>query len=78
MTTGFEQQSAPSASLTIECDSCERLWSVASSLSLYGRQALESSPCPHCGSYTLSCQQQSDWEGKKPTPRSWTSFASSF
>ena len=37
------------------CESCERIWSLHSLLSVYERQAIESRPCPHCGAYTLSC-----------------------
>src|SRR6516225_2595670 len=40
---------------TISCESCEGTWSIASSLSIYERQARESHPCPRCGAYTLRC-----------------------
>jgi hypothetical protein len=39
----------------ISCDSCERIWSMSTSFTLYAQQALESCPCPHCGAYTLAC-----------------------
>jgi hypothetical protein len=37
---------------TINCESCERNWSLGGSFS--EQQTLESHPCPHCGAYTLS------------------------
>ena len=40
---------------SISCESCDRVWSTASSLSFYEKQSLESRPCPHCGAYTLCC-----------------------
>ncbi len=40
---------------TITCESCERIWSLQTSFSLYERQTIESRPCPHCGAYTLTC-----------------------
>lgn len=43
--------------LLISCDSCERIWLMAFGFSIYAQQALESRPCPHCGAYTLSCQE---------------------
>jgi hypothetical protein len=47
--------------MTIVCDSCERLWTLACVLTVYERQALESRPCPHCGAYTLTCQGHDDY-----------------
>jgi uncharacterized protein CbrC (UPF0167 family) len=61
--------------LTIVCDSCERLWSVACTLSIYEQQAMESKPCPHCGAYTLSCQNFQAMIGTETRPVSWSSFA---
>ena len=43
--------------LTIACETCERLWTLGAQLSFYEQQALESRPCPHCGAYTLTCQE---------------------
>jgi uncharacterized protein CbrC (UPF0167 family) len=43
--------------LTMSCDSCERIWTMAYGFSIYAQQALESRPCPHCGAYTLTCQR---------------------
>jgi predicted RNA-binding Zn-ribbon protein involved in translation (DUF1610 family) len=40
----------------ISCESCEKSWILAGSLSLYEQQTRESNPCPHCGAYTLRCQ----------------------
>ena len=39
---------------TISCESCERLWTLDCTLSIYEQQSLEARPCPHCGAYTLS------------------------
>ena len=43
--------------LLISCDSCKRMWLMAYGFSIYAQQALESRPCPHCGAYTLSCEE---------------------
>jgi uncharacterized protein CbrC (UPF0167 family) len=43
--------------MTITCQSCGQAWLAAFPLSLYEQQAVESSPCPHCGAYTLCCRQ---------------------
>src|SRR5205807_2317799 len=43
----------PVTRLTISCDSCGRVWAVASAYSLYEQLAVESCPCPQCGAYTL-------------------------
>jgi hypothetical protein len=61
--------------LTIACESCERLWTIACSLSLYEQQAMESRPCPHCGAYTLSCQDMNALVAAGPRSVTWSSFA---
>ncbi len=43
--------------LTIKCASCQRSWHSAVPFSVYEQQAVESNPCPHCGAYTLCCQE---------------------
>ena len=53
--------------ITISCDRCERLWSVACSLSAYEQQALESRPCPHCGACTLACHD----DAPRPPAAGW-------
>jgi hypothetical protein len=61
--------------LTIVCDSCERLWSIACNISIYERQAMESRPCPHCGAYTLSCQDFIKPAAAGARRVCWTNFA---
>jgi hypothetical protein len=61
--------------LTIVCESCERLWSVACSLAIYEQQAMESRPCPHCGAYTLSCQDLKSLVENGARSVSWSTFA---
>ncbi|HWY87691.1 MAG TPA: hypothetical protein VNX28_13245 [Gemmataceae bacterium] len=61
--------------LTIVCESCERLWSVACSLTVYEQQAMESRPCPHCGAYTLCCQDLKTMIDRGERPVSWSSYA---
>jgi uncharacterized protein CbrC (UPF0167 family) len=61
--------------LTIVCESCERLWSVACSMTIYEQQAMESRPCPHCGAYTLSCQDFEAMIGAGPRQVTWSSYA---
>jgi hypothetical protein len=61
--------------LTIVCDSCERLWSIACQFSLYEQQAMESRPCPHCGAYTLSCQNLTQLIGTNERRVNWSSSA---
>jgi hypothetical protein len=43
--------------ITITCESCGLAWTVAGGFSVYEQQAVESSPCPHCGAYTLCCHR---------------------
>lgn len=61
--------------LSIICESCERLWSVVCSLTIYEQQAMESRPCPHCGAYTLTCQDLTALVGSSDRSVSWSSFA---
>ena len=61
--------------LTIVCESCERLWSPNCSLTIYEREAMESRPCPHCGAYTLCCQDLAGMVGNSERTVSWSSFA---
>jgi hypothetical protein len=61
--------------LTIVCESCERLWSVACTLTIYEQQAMEARPCPHCGAYTLACQDLKTMVTAGARPVSWSSFA---
>ena len=49
--------------LTITCASCGQGWLVANTFSVYEQQAVESCPCPHCGAYTLCCQESADNQG---------------
>lgn len=39
---------------------CGQRWLVANTFSLYEQQTIESCPCPHCGAYTLCCQESED------------------
>jgi hypothetical protein len=61
--------------LTIICASCERLWSVGCTLTIYEQQAMESRPCPHCGACTLSCQDVDALLGGGERSVSWSSYA---
>jgi hypothetical protein len=40
----------------VTCAACELRWNRVGNLTEYERQAIESQPCPGCGSYTLSCR----------------------
>src|SRR4051812_20224557 len=53
--------------LTIRCDGCGRAWTVATSFSIYEQQAIESRPCPSCGSYTLGCCELADHRPANPS-----------
>jgi len=44
---------------------------TAAAISLYEQQAVESCPCPHCGAYTLCCQEPNEL---LPTPH-WHALA---
>lgn len=44
--------------VSISCESCERIWTLASHFSVYEQQAIESRPCPHCAAYTLTCRDE--------------------
>jgi hypothetical protein len=57
--------------LTIKCASCGHEWMTAAAISLYEQQAVESCPCPHCGAYTLCCQEPNEL---LPTPH-WHALA---
>ena len=59
--------------LTISCETCDRSWSLGTSLSFYEQQALESRPCPHCGSYTLTCHDNDD-DGAAAKSVTWRSY----
>jgi hypothetical protein len=65
--------------VTIVCESCQRLWSIGRSLTIYEQQALESRPCPRCGAYTLCCHEPEALvgAGERSGDRSvlWSSFA---
>jgi hypothetical protein len=61
--------------LTIICNTCERLWPIARTLTIYEQQAMESRPCPRCGAYTLSCQDVKTLVGSAERSVSWSSFA---
>ena len=37
----------------VECGRCGHGWTLGRAISLLERHALESHPCPRCGSYTL-------------------------
>ena len=53
--------------LTISCASCGQAWAAAVPFSVYEQQAVESCPCPHCGAYTLCCQEAGG--ARVPGPR---------
>lgn len=38
---------------TVSCGSCDHTWSLAGSWTVYETAAIESRPCPCCGSHTL-------------------------
>ena len=58
--------------LTIACESCDHSWTVASGLSVFQRQAVESCPCPRCGAYTLCCQGSSEGSAvRRRARRGW-------
>jgi rRNA maturation endonuclease Nob1 len=40
----------------VACEACDLRWNRVGNLTEYERQAIESQPCPICGSYTLSCR----------------------
>ncbi len=44
--------------VSISCETCERLWSVNCTLTVYEQQALESRPCPHCGAQVYEEAEQ--------------------
>jgi hypothetical protein len=46
--------------LTISCGACGHDWQVATAFSLYEQQAVESSPCPGCGAYTLHLHEPAE------------------
>ena len=60
--------------LTISCECCERLWTVAARLSFYEQQSLESRPCPHCGAYTLACHDPDAEAAAANRATRWQSF----
>ena len=45
-------------SAPVSCAACGRAWKMVVGNSVYERQALESKPCPHCGSCTLICAEK--------------------
>jgi Zn finger protein HypA/HybF involved in hydrogenase expression len=49
--------------LTITCAACGHAWAALRPFSLYEQQAVESCPCPRCGSYTLNLPEP---ESEKP------------
>ncbi|MFO0877649.1 MAG: hypothetical protein U0840_09860 [Gemmataceae bacterium] len=51
--------------VSIRCLSCRRGWKVTRGWSVYEQQAQESSPCPHCGTYTLCCTSHARSEKKR-------------
>jgi uncharacterized protein CbrC (UPF0167 family) len=61
--------------LTISCESCERLWTLGCSLSIYEQQSLETRPCPHCGAYALTAHKPQELVAAAKMP-TWTTFAS--
>lgn len=59
--------------LTISCETCERMWTLGCTLSIYEQQALEGRPCPHCGAYTLTCQGEAELTTAAPRT-CWTTY----
>jgi hypothetical protein len=61
---------------SITCESCERIWSVPRSFSVYEQQAIESRPCPHCAAYTLSCCPEPETDSDESAAyRRWSALA---
>lgn len=61
--------------VTISCNSCERLWTLRCTLSIYEQQSLESRPCPHCGACTLAVDKPEEAACTRSS-RSWHAYAS--
>jgi rRNA maturation endonuclease Nob1 len=64
-------KAAPVQRLSIVCEGCERIWPLNCALTVYERQALESRPCPHCGSYTLSCNDPKELIAARDASPTW-------
>ncbi len=52
----------------VHCQACGFSWTRPLMRSIYERQAMESRPCPVCGSQTLTCRNVSSTK-KKPPPK---------
>ncbi|MGL4420281.1 MAG: hypothetical protein ACRCZF_06435 [Gemmataceae bacterium] len=40
----------------IHCEHCGQHWTMATAVSHYEQEAIETRPCPACHSYTLKCE----------------------
>lgn len=55
----------------IVCGSCALEWKRSGPLTDYEQLAMESRPCPVCGSYTLCCQPTPPQTPRRQRPREY-------